>query len=51
MSAPEALLTARGLSKRFKYATLAVLLVNVSIGGVLTPYAAPPVLMVGQRLA
>lgn len=29
-----------------KYAMLAVLLVNVSIGGVLTPYAAPPILMV-----
>ncbi|EGF32255.1 hypothetical protein IMCC9480_2687 [Oxalobacteraceae bacterium IMCC9480] len=37
-----------GLSNRFKYATLAVLLVNVSIGGVLTPYAAPPVLMVAD---
>jgi len=33
----------------FKYATLAVLLVNVSIGGTLTPYAAPPVLMVAER--
>ncbi len=31
---------------KFKYATLGVLFVNVSIGGVLTPYAAPPVLMV-----
>lgn len=30
----------------FKYGTLGVLFVNVSIGGVLTPYAAPPVLMV-----
>ncbi|MBM3582231.1 MAG: hypothetical protein FJX37_09750, partial [Alphaproteobacteria bacterium] len=30
----------------FKYATLGVLFVNISIGGVLTPYAAPPVLMV-----
>jgi hypothetical protein len=39
---------ARGLSNRFKYTTLAVLLVNVSIGGVLTPYAAPPVLMVAS---
>ena len=39
---------ARGLSTRFEYATLAVLLVNVSIGGVLTPYAAPPVLMVAS---
>ncbi|MCW0235748.1 MAG: putative Na+/H+ antiporter [Ferrovibrio sp.] len=35
-----------GLSSRFKYATLGVLFVNVSIGGVLTPFAAPPVLMV-----
>ena len=30
----------------FKYMTLGVLFVNVSIGGVLTSYAAPPVLMV-----
>ncbi len=30
----------------FKYATLGVLFVNISIGGVLTPFAAPPVLMV-----
>lgn len=35
-----------GLSTRLKYATLGVLFVNVSIGGTLTPYAAPPVLMV-----
>lgn len=34
------------LSTRFKYATVGVLFVNVSIGGVLTPFAAPPVLMV-----
>ena len=33
-------------SDRFKYATLAVLFTNVSIGGVLTSFAAPPVLMV-----
>lgn len=33
-------------STRLKYATLGVLFVNVSIGGTLTPYAAPPVLMV-----
>lgn len=33
-------------SNTFKYATLGVLFVNISIGGVLTPYAAPPVLMV-----
>lgn len=32
----------------FKYLTLGVLFVNVSIGGVLTSYAAPPVLMVAQ---
>lgn len=30
----------------FKYLTLGVLFVNISIGGVLTSYAAPPVLMV-----
>lgn len=35
-----------GLSMRAKYATLGVLFVNVSIGGTLTPFAAPPVLMV-----
>lgn len=33
-------------STRLKYATLGVLFVNISIGGTLTPYAAPPVLMV-----
>ena len=32
--------------ERLKYAVLGVLFVNVSIGGTLTPYAAPPVLMV-----
>jgi Na+/H+ antiporter NhaD/arsenite permease-like protein len=37
---------APGISVRLKYATLGVLLVNVSIGGTLTPFAAPPVLMV-----
>jgi len=37
---------ARGLSKRLQYAAIGVLFVNVSIGGTLTPYAAPPVLMV-----
>ena len=36
------------VSNRFKYLSLAVLLVNISIGGVLTPYAAPPVLMVAE---
>jgi hypothetical protein len=34
------------VSGRFQYVTLAVLFVNVSIGGVLTPFAAPPILMV-----
>lgn len=32
----------------FKYMTLGVLFVNISIGGVMTAYAAPPVLMVAQ---
>ncbi len=36
----------KDVSDRFKYLTLGVLLVNVSIGGVLTAFAAPPVLMV-----
>jgi hypothetical protein len=35
-------------AKRFKYMTLGVLFVNISVGGVLTSYAAPPVLMVAQ---
>ena len=39
----------QGLSRRLKYATLGVLFVNVSIGGTLTPYAAPPVLMVAEK--
>jgi len=36
----------KDVSIRLKYVTLGALLVNVSIGGTLTPYAAPPVLMV-----
>jgi len=36
----------QAVSSRLKYATLGVLFVNVSIGGTLTPFAAPPVLMV-----
>jgi hypothetical protein len=39
-------LYAQGLSNRLQYATLGVLFVNVSIGGLLTTFAAPPVLMV-----
>ena len=34
------------VSERLKYATLGVLFVNISIGGTLTSFAAPPVLMV-----
>ena len=34
------------LPERLKYAALGVLFVNISIGGTLTAYAAPPVLMV-----
>lgn len=33
-------------TKKFKYATLGLLFVNISVGGTLTSYAAPPVLMV-----
>ena len=36
------------VSERFKYATLGVLFVNVSIGGTLTPFAAPPIVMVAS---
>ena len=38
-----------GISSRLKYATLGVLFVNISIGGTLTPFAAPPVLMVAEN--
>jgi len=38
----------KDVSKRFRYVTLAALLVNVSIGGTLTHFAAPPVLMVAD---
>ena len=33
---------------RFKYAALGLLFVNISIGGTLTHFAAPPVLMVAR---
>jgi hypothetical protein len=36
----------RSAPRRLRYAALAVLFVNISIGGTLTPYAAPPILMV-----
>lgn len=38
-----------GISLRFAYATLGLLFVNVSIGGTLTHFAAPPVLMVAAK--
>ena len=43
------LLFAPGISECLKYTTLGTLLVNISIGGTLTPYAAPPVLMVASK--
>lgn len=39
----------RGISQKFAYATLGLLFVNVSIGGTLTHFAAPPVLMVAAK--
>lgn len=39
---------ASAMPRKVKYATIGVLFVNVSIGGVLTPFAAPPVLMVAR---
>lgn len=42
-------LFSRTMSNKFKYATLGVLFVNISIGGTLTPFAAPPVLMVAAK--
>jgi hypothetical protein len=39
----------RGISTKLAYATLGLLFVNVSIGGTLTHFAAPPVLMVAAK--
>jgi hypothetical protein len=39
---------ALGPGPRLAYATLGLLFVNVSVGGTLTPFAAPPVLMVAR---
>lgn len=39
----------RSISDSLKYATLALLFVNISIGGTLMPFAAPPVLMVAAK--
>lgn len=36
-------------SRNLRYATLGVLFVNISVGGTLTNFAAPPVLMVAQK--
>jgi Na+/H+ antiporter NhaD/arsenite permease-like protein len=36
-------------SKRFMYATLGALFVNISVGGTLTHFAAPPVVMVAAK--
>jgi Na+/H+ antiporter NhaD/arsenite permease-like protein len=39
----------QGISSKLAYATLGLLFVNVSIGGTLTHFAAPPVLMVAAK--
>lgn len=39
----------KGMSKKFMYATVGLLFVSVSIGGTLTNFAAPPVLMVAGK--
>jgi len=39
----------RQVSNQLKYVTIGVLFVNISIGGTLTPFAAPPVLMVAGK--
>ncbi len=42
-------LFAKDASNKLRYVTLGVLFVNISIGGTLTPFAAPPVLMVAAK--
>lgn len=39
----------KGMTEKFKYATIGLLFVNVSIGGTLSHFAAPPVLMVAGK--
>jgi Na+/H+ antiporter NhaD/arsenite permease-like protein len=39
----------REMSEKFKYATLAILFVNISIGGTLTNFSAPPIIMVASK--
>lgn len=41
-------LFSRGISQKLKYATLGTLFLNISIGGALTNFAAPPILMVAK---
>lgn len=41
-------LFSRSVSTKLRYTTVGVLFVNISIGGTLTPFAAPPVLMVAS---
>lgn len=43
------ILFSQPLSNKLKYSTIGVLFVNISIGGTLTPFAAPPVLMVAAQ--
>lgn len=43
------ILFSQPLSSKLKYSTIGVLFVNISIGGTLTPFAAPPVLMVAAQ--
>lgn len=42
-------LFSKSVSNKLKYVTVGVLFVNISIGGTLTPFAAPPVLMVAGK--
>jgi hypothetical protein len=42
-------LFSKAVSTKLKYVTIGVLFVNISIGGTLTPFAAPPVLMVAAK--
>ncbi len=39
----------KGISEKLMYTTLGLLFVNISIGGTLTPYSAPPVIMVAAK--
>ncbi|MDR1647172.1 MAG: putative Na+/H+ antiporter [Zoogloeaceae bacterium] len=39
----------KGLSRKLRYVTIGTLFVNISIGGTLTNFAAPPILMVAHK--